>query len=395
MSLESISAITFLLFLAVLVYLDRKNIEFKYGLVLRRTQKGKKFIYRIARKYREKLKIVGNVGIIICIGASIAGLFLLVNSSVKMVIKPEEATPGVKLVIPSVPGVKMPGFVLGVPFWYWIIGIFSVLMVHEPMHALLARAEKIRIKSFGLLLLFFLPGAFVDPDEKQLKKLSMLSKLRIYAAGSFGNLILAAIFLLLILGYDKLIDYLMVPNGVVFEDVIEGSGAAEANLEGIIIGMNGEEIKTLGDFARIIEKVKPGEVVEIKTTKGLYQVKTSQHPDDPERAFVGISKPRTLFVYTGHLGLEGVVPERTLNVLSWVFGLFGWIFALNLGIGVFNLFPIKPLDGGLMFEEILTHYVKKGKDVKLLVNGVSLIVLLLVLFNLFGPSFIKLASRFF
>jgi len=85
----------------------------------------------------------------------------------------------------------------------------------------------------------------------------------------------------------------------------------------------------------------------------------------------------------------GVVSENTLYVLSWFSGLFGWVFALNIGIGVFNLFPIKPLDGGLMLEEVIKHFYR-GKKVKYLINVVSLIMLCLVLINLFGPSIIPL-----
>jgi len=387
MDLETSSVLIFLGIIAILVYLDRKNIEFNYGLMIRRTKRGKKAIYEFGKKHRKKLLILGNVGVIICIVASVFGLFMLVRSSYNILSKPEEAEPEIKLVLPSVKEIDLPEFVLGVPFWYWIIGIFTVLFAHEPMHALLARAEKIRIKSFGLLLLFVLPGAFVDPDEKQIKKLSILKKLRIYAAGSFGNLIVAGIFLLLIVSYNFMIDSLMVMEGVIFEKTIENTGAEEVGLIGTIIGINDKEVKSMNDFIDVLENVNPGDVIEVKTTQDNFQIKTTPHPDDPERPFIGISKARSLFIYKGLLGGWGAVPEKTLYVLSWILGLFGWIFALNVGIGVFNLFPIKPLDGGLMFEEIIKHFYK-DKKVRYLVIGVSLITLGLVLINLFGPSII-------
>ena len=387
MNLETSSVLIFLGIIAILVYLDRKNIEFNYGLMIRRTKRGKKAIYEFGKKHRKKLLILGNVGVVICIVASVFGLFMLVRSSYNILSKPEEAEPEIKLVLPSVKEIDLPEFVLGVPFWYWIIGIFTVLFAHEPMHALLARAEKIRIKSFGLLLLFVLPGAFVDPDEKQIKKLSILKKLRIYAAGSFGNLIFAGIFLLLIVSYNFMIDSLMVTEGVIFEKTIENTGAEEVELVGTIIGINNKEVRSMTDFVDVLEDVKPGDVIEVKTTQGNFQIKTTPHPDDPERPFIGVSNARSLFVYKGLLEGWGLVSERTLYVLSWILGLFGWIFALNVGIGVFNLFPIKPLDGGLMFEEIVKHFYK-DKKVRYLVIGVSLITLGLVLINLFGPSII-------
>ncbi|MCX6821843.1 MAG: site-2 protease family protein, partial [Candidatus Aenigmarchaeota archaeon] len=285
MDLETLSVIVFFGILAIIVYLDRKNIEFKSGLMMRRTKKGKKFIYNFAEKHKKKLIVLGNIAIIVGVIASAFGFFMLVQSSYKFILKPEEATQGIKLVFPSVSGVKMPGFVLGVPFWYWILGIFVVLFAHEPMHALLARAENVKIKSFGLLLFFILPGAFVDPDEKQIKKLSTLKKLRIYAAGSFGNLIAAGVFLLLIISYNFLIDSLMSTEGVVFEKTIEKTGASEVGLIGTIIGIDDKEVKSMTDFLNIMEDVKPGDKINITTTKGDFPVKTTQNPDDPKKPF--------------------------------------------------------------------------------------------------------------
>ena len=381
-----LSVLVFFGVMAILVYLDRKNIEFKYGLVIRRTKKGKKMIYKFGKKHRKKLQILGNIGVIVCIVASIIGIFYLFRSSYSILFKPEEAQQEVKLVLPSVGKMELPGFVWGVPFWYWIIAVFVVLFVHEPMHALLVRAEKIRIKSFGLLLLVALPGAFVDPDDKQIKKVSTIKKLRIFAAGSFGNLIAAGIIMLLILGSNFLIDSIMSGEGIIFENTIEDTGAQEAGLEGVIIGINNKEIKNILDFTESIEDVKPEDVIDVKTTEGNFRVKTIPHPDDPERPFIGISKPQTLFVYKSLLEGYGIVSERILYTISWILGLFGWVFTLNVGIGVFNLFPIKPLDGGLMLEEIVKYFYK-GKNVNYIVNGISFVIFGLVLINLFGPSF--------
>ena len=385
MNLEILSVLAFFGVMVILVYWDRKNIEFKYGLVIRRTKKGKKMIHRFGDKHRKKLQILGNIAVIVCIVASIIGIFFLFRSSYNILFKPEEAKQEVKLVLPSVGEMELPSFVLGVPFWYWIIGVFIVLLVHEPMHALLVRAEKIRIKSFGLLLLVVLPGAFVDPDDKQIKKISAIKKLRIFAAGSFGNLIAAGIIMLLAIGSNFLIDSFMVGEGIIFENTIEDTGAQEAGLEGIIMSINGKEIKNMIDFREAIEDIKPGDIIDVKTSKGNFRVKITLHPDDPEKPFIGISEPKTLFVYKGLFEGYGIVSERVLYSISWILGLFGWIFTLNIAVGIINLLPIKPLDGGLMFEEIVKMFLK-GKYVDKIVIGVSLFTLSLILIALFGPS---------
>jgi len=391
MDLEIPSILVFLGILAILIYRDKKNIEFNYGLFIRRTKNGKNAIYKFGDKHRKKLILIGNIAVVAGIIASISGVFLLARSSYNFILNPKEATPEIKLVFPSVSGVKMPGFILGIPFWYWVIGVFIVMFAHEPMHALLVRAEKVNIKSFGVLLFFILPGAFVDPDEKQIKKLSTIKQLRIFAAGSFGNIIVAGIFLLLIFGYNFLIDSMMTAEGVVFQKTIVNTGASEAGLKGTIIGINDKEVKSMTDFLNIMNDVKVGDVLKIKTTEGIFNVKTTANPDNPNTPFIGISMPTTLFVYKGLLGGFGVVSEGMLSIISWFLGLFGWVFVLNFGIGVFNLFPIKPLDGGLMLEAIVKHYYK-GKKVTYFVNGLSLIILALILINIFGPSVVGLVK---
>jgi Zn-dependent protease len=53
----------------------------------------------------------------------------------------------------------------------------------------------------------------------------------------------------------------------------------------------------------------------------------------------------------------------------------------NTGVGIFNMLPLRPLDGGLICEEILNR--KVGKKSKVLMRAIELIVLVLVVFSLF------------
>lgn len=382
MSLEIISVVVFFGIIGVLIYLDRKNIEFKKGIIIRRTEKGIRIISDFAKKYKKALTYVGNLAVIVGIVASMTGLGYLIYDTFR-------GRRSAGIVLPTVGTYQYPGPVFSVPFWYWIVAIFVVVSVHEPMHALFARLEKVKIKNMGLFLFFVFPlGAFADPDEKQMKKLSMTKKLRIFAAGSFGNLIVAVIFILLIMGYNFLIDSLITGNGVFFEKTIENTGAHQVGLKGTIIEVNEYRIKYMSDFITALMAVEPGDTIEIKTTEGIYQVKTTPHPEDPKRPFIGISEPRTLFVYKGLLEGFGRVSNNMLNSFYWFLGLLGWTFMLNLGVGIFNLFPIKPLDGGLMFEEIIKHFYK-GRYVNQIVNGVSLIVFSILLTNLFGQNILS------
>ncbi|MFB6217413.1 MAG: site-2 protease family protein, partial [Candidatus Aenigmatarchaeota archaeon] len=42
--------------------------------------------------------------------------------------------------------------------------------------------------------------------------------------------------------------------------------------------------------------------------------------------------------------------------------LLNWIFILNVGIGLMNLLPLKPLDGGLMVEAVTERYSPGRKE---------------------------------
>ena len=382
MEIEAISVMVFFTIIGFLVYLDKKNIEFNHGLIIRRTERGIKFITKIAKKYKKFLLYLGNFIVVFGVIASILGLSYLIYKTFQF-----ETSAGI--ILPTVGSYQYPGPVFSVPFWYWIIAIFIVVSAHEPMHALFARLEKVKIKNMGVFLFFVLPlGAFADPDEKQMNKLSWLKKLRIYASGSFGNMIIAAIFIILLLCFNFFISSIMSGNGVIFNSTIANTGAAEVGLSGIITEINGITVKSMSDFINAMKNVKPGDVIKIKTAEGIYNIKTTPNPEDSTKPFIGISGPRTFYVYTGLLSNLGVVSDESFYIISWFSGLLGWILIINFGVGLFNLFPIKPLDGGLMFEEILKHYYKR-KNVEKVVNCVSLFILFLILFNLFGPILIN------
>lgn len=54
---------------------------------------------------------------------------------------------------------------------------------------------------------------------------------------------------------------------------------------------------------------------------------------------------------------------------------------LNLGIGLFNLLPIKPLDGGYMLE-ILLSYRLSEQHYKPIVNSLSVVMAMVIVFSI-------------
>jgi membrane-associated protease RseP (regulator of RpoE activity) len=82
--------------------------------------------------------------------------------------------------------------------------------------------------------------------------------------------------------------------------------------------------------------------------------------------------------------------------------LIGWIFIANLGVGLFNLLPLGPVDGGRMFLlaslALFKNNEKKAKRLWLIVSfftlGLIAISILPWFYNLFAPLLMPLLSLF-
>ncbi|MBR5954665.1 MAG: membrane-associated Zn-dependent protease, partial [Methanobrevibacter sp.] len=154
----------FIIWVVALVFnnkLSNHGFEIDFPIIMWRTERLRGLIKRIAGLSPRFWKYFMNLGILISFIA-MAGMTWLLVSSLETV----TTTPSVSLVIP---GVEMPGSSIYVPLGYGLIGLATVLVVHEFSHGILAICEKISIKSIGLLLFAIIPGAFVEPDEDELK----------------------------------------------------------------------------------------------------------------------------------------------------------------------------------------------------------------------------------
>jgi membrane-associated protease RseP (regulator of RpoE activity) len=370
-SLEIVSTIVFFVIVGILVIRDRKNLEFQYGVIVRRWRKGQAIIDKLVRKHKRAISIIGNIGVIVGVLAGILGFAFLVQFTFRL----QQAF---YLVLPSVSGITYPGPVVSIPFWYWLIGVFVIIAAHESMHAIYSRLEKIPIKSYGVLLLLVLPiGAFVDPDMKKITKLKFLGKLRIYAAGSFANFITAAAMFLITLVIST---FLFAPSGVEFNQLINGTPAYSVNMSGTIIGINDGAIKTEEDLSTVFSQIKAGDRINIRTTEGNYVINTVGRPENESVAYIGISGIRVVFDVKPELqNFKGLI--NAFNNLVF------WLFLLSAGVGIANMLPIKPLDGGLIFEEIFNKIFKSNG--KIATKIISFVTIALILFNLFGISLIK------
>lgn len=385
--------IIFFVILAIWAYFDRKNIEFKYILFIRKTKRGLKILDRIA-KFKNFWKLVGIIAIISCFGMVIEGLrsiflvsWLIVSGRIK------ESLGGLVLPTPTATPVFGPGFI-GLPFIFWIIILPTILFPHEIAHGIMCRLDKIRVKSAGIILLLILPGAFVEPDENEIKKSKLLTKLRIFSAGSFANFLFACLIFTPFLGIGILPNIIWPSITTGYLRIVEVNSSSPAGIAGLEAGMiiteiNGKKVEiTYLDFlelnyiSKYAEGLKVGDKINITANGKLYEIPVEE-----------IKLNNITGLYVG-INDRNVMPEPKLNVSAFNFlvNLLTWMWVLNYAVAVLNIMPIYPLDGGLILKSITEKITKKYSDQ--IVISVSIITALLVLFTIIGPEIMK-ALQFF
>jgi len=392
--MQSILAILFVIALTIFLYVRRNKIHVEkilfpiFYFVMYRTKLGLKWMNWIARKFGRVLKPLSTFAI----GVGFLGMALIVVELFRTLYKvftDPSAPAGVGIIQPFVPDV--PGTIF-VPFLYFIISIIVIAVMHEGAHGVIARLYNIKIKSSGFAFLSILvpiiPAAFVEPDEEVMRKRPLKQQLAVFAAGPVTNIVTA----FLVLGFFAVVMQPLVLAAADFEGIqVVGfpEGVSPAQESGIVKGdiitaINGNELEDLSNFTTFLSPYSPGETVVVSTNTSQYTVTLAQHPDNATKAFLGITpKPKV-----------GPSPEfvakygkLTTTFVLWFIGLLFWMYLLSLGIGLFNLLPLGPIDGGRMLHGVLSKYLPKAKADRIF-GYVSAVMLGLILFTIGGVIFL-------
>jgi len=125
-------------------------------------------------------RIFGNIGIVTAIGQATFATYILSINLMKFFFKPEEA----QAVQPLIPGVTISFSSL--PWFLLAAGV--VIVSHELSHGIQCVIENVKVKSAAVLYAVITFGGAVEPDEEELNKAPIMSRLRIFASGSLINL---------------------------------------------------------------------------------------------------------------------------------------------------------------------------------------------------------------
>lgn len=302
--------------------------------ILLRTQNGTGVIDSISR-FRRFWLVLGTMGAVLGVAFMVLMTFGILYSIYQAYFG------GVSMAKPQL---VIPGYTI--PLGYGLIGLASVLVIHEFSHGIAARAEGIGIKSLGALLFTLLPiGAFVEPDEEDMRSRKLMTKLRVYSAGSFANIILAVLALL---AFGLMANTVFDENRVQIMEVEIGSPAEGFLVEGMVLQRIGDDkIESMVDFMEAATKIKPDDDLIIETDTGTYTIHTAAREGGEERGYVGIKVQYSQTDFASRFfGLPMII----------LYSLY-WIAFLNQAIGLINLAPlhmgIAATDGAQILRELL------------------------------------------
>ena len=281
---------------------------------------------------------------------------IILYGTVSFIIGFLSSTPNYAILTQQIPGVAplIPGITL--PLFAGIIALVILLIVHEFSHGILARIANVKLKSIGVILFGIIPmGAFVEPDESQVKKLSVTKQDRIFMAGISANMLACLFFFVLTFA---MLSYVL-PNigtgGVLVTEVVPGypaNGVIAVN--STITGWNNVTIRNQYDLADVEAAYIPSNKVVVTTSLGAFiLVPTSD----------------------GKLGINTApaVLSNYYQLMEFLYAVVALSFGLNFFVAIFNLLPIPGFDGWRIYQN-------KIKSKKLL-RWIAIIVVVAILLN--------------
>lgn len=373
--------------------LEKRGFTVAPGLMMWRTKRGLHFIDRVAGLSKRGWRTFGTAGAGVGFILMILTVILFAVVSVSILLGPRVRVPGA---VPVIPGIT-------IPLVYGLIGILTVLVVHELAHGFVARAEGFRVNYTGLFLVVLLPGGFVEPDETQLKKAPVSKRLRVFGAGPFANVIFGlicfCILLLALVPKPGIYVYATAKNGSSAGILQPGDRLLE--IENVVdnIVVSKVVIESFDDFYNFMENIQDNNIlivsVERDGRRENFSITATQHPVNENVGDIGV-----VLTYARGAAWYFVDPfleifygrQCTVNPYShsaripWeLIDLLRWVMFLQIGIGLFNLLPIGPLDGGLIVQGVVER-VSSKQTARHVSNALSFIVLAMIIVS-FMPLF--------
>lgn len=380
------SFIFFIGFLSIFLFLKKKNLQIQGSfpilyMMLYKTTLGLDKMDKWSKKhpktflYLAYLSIfVGIVGTVLMTVFMIWQLGFIVENNI-------QSGGGLVLPIKTEAGIDGALPIFYVPFWYWIIALFVLAIVHEFAHGVIAERFKVKIKSSGFAFLGIfapiVPAAFVEPDEKSLAKKPWWQRVAVFGAGSTSNFLFGLLFMGIWLGSLFFINATMQANSITFNGVMNESSLKNYNVtSGQILELNGKT--NVDDMRLLLANLSVNEKINLTiNSSGIintYEIKTFANPTNKDKGMIGIKGVDFNVENKDGFKFLGTSPFHAERLLFYI-----WF--LNIAIGMMNLLPLWITDGGQIARTLLERKFSKKVSSKLF-NYLSFFCLILIILTI-------------
>ncbi len=350
----------FWLILYIILYPYRKRLEehgvkiYPLFLIVKKRTEFKSF------EKLSKRKIIGAYAVI-SVALTVIALFLFYYYAVSIFFSRYILEAGkAGGLMPIIPGVTI-GWEIAI---YILFSIGVAAVVHEFSHAIMALRENIEVKSIGFFLAYIIPAAFVEVNEEKLEKAPLLSKAKIVSAGPASNLVLGAVFFLLL----HLI--VMAPAGVIVAGVEENSPAHRAGI------LEGDIIKYVND-TRVDSLLKLRNIILSTSGKNTSLVLEVKRGEDTLRVVVKKYYNETLL----GIRVKPTGPLSLLSISSYIvlLNLVNYMALINLSLALINAAPLFITDGAHLLKSFLGK-TGMGDTISTVIQIATLIITLSIIY---------------
>ncbi len=387
---------------------DKALTLFGPALMLKTTH-GREMLDRAGR-FRRFWSVVADLGVLLAGVSMVIIVVLLIWEGILITQLPSSVS-----VSPS-EALGIPGINPIIPLGYGLLALIVGIVLHELAHGVVARSQKVGVKSLGILWFVIPIGAFVEQDEDEMMQATRRRRTRIAAAGVLANFVLAVFFFGLM---AAAVTGTVQPaaHGVGIAVVEPDSPAQNISLAAgdIITSVNNTPVSTNTAFENVLANTTPGQVVELtyyqastgKTVTTEVTLAKSPYYVKP-RGFLGVGAsyltpgelyselswpPASQFgplagfvlwidlplaqlepvagVTTSFFHLSGPLAALGVGGFWILVNVLFWLAWMNLLLGLSNALPLIPLDGGLLFRDFAASVVarfRRGWDATTLDN---------------------------
>ncbi len=362
--------------LGLLFKADKHGLLFKPYYFMLKTVAFNNLMERIGKRFRRAWLVFFDVGAAMGLGLLVLALLLFARNAISLFVRAPQGGPTF-LIVP-LPGLTISWDI----FPYILIAIALLLIPHEAAHGIASALDKVPIKSSGVFMAVFLPGGFVEIDEEDLAKRSTRTKLRVFSAGSFTNVITWLLVSLLFISLFQ-----PASSGVLVTGLVNGGAAENAGLPqwSVISALNTTDVHSSLDLFNYLAQRSPGDHLLVHLSDGrVIPITTKADPTNGTHALMGIMS-------------RDYVPLRYPMLSSqstfYLFNVFFWNGIILLNVGIVNMLPLYPFDGDRYYDTLLSRIgLKNTKRAR---TAASLVCLGLLGLNLilsyarFGTVFLR------